>query len=49
LPEQITALIDYLESQRSQIDEAISALRKAQRHLLESPPRGTGRDDQSDQ
>jgi DNA-binding transcriptional MerR regulator len=44
LPEKITAQIDHLERQRSQIDEAIKTLRKAQRHLLELPPRVAGPD-----
>jgi DNA-binding transcriptional MerR regulator len=39
LPEQIAAQIDYLERQRSQIDEAISTLRKAQSSLFESSSR----------
>ncbi len=42
LPEQITTQIDYLERQRSQIDEAISTLRKALGHMLELSPRGAG-------
>jgi len=43
LPEQITAQIEHLERQRSQIDEALKTLREAQRDLLESPALGTGR------
>lgn len=37
LPEQIVAQISYLERQRAEIDEAISAPREAHRRLLESP------------
>ena len=44
LPEQITAQIDHLERQRSQIDEAIKTLRKAHKNLLELPQRGAGPD-----
>lgn len=42
LPEQITTQIDYLERQRSQIDEAISTLREALRHVRELSPRREG-------
>ncbi|HUB65180.1 MAG TPA: MerR family transcriptional regulator [Methylocella sp.] len=47
LPEQIAAQIDFLERQRSQIDEAIKTLRKAYRRPAETPPRNPGPDDQS--
>jgi len=41
-PEQITAQIDYLQRQRSQIDEAIKTLCKAHRRMLELPKQGEG-------
>jgi DNA-binding transcriptional MerR regulator len=44
LPEQITAQIDYLQCQRSQIDEAIKTLCKAHRRMLELPKSGEGLD-----
>jgi DNA-binding transcriptional MerR regulator len=44
LPEQITAQIDYLQRQRSQIDEAIKTLCRAHRRMLELPKQGEGPD-----
>lgn len=44
---QIAAQIVYLECQRGQIEQAIAALREAQRRLLESPRQGAGRSGQS--
>ncbi|MGP0008174.1 MAG: MerR family transcriptional regulator [Methylocella sp.] len=44
LPEQITTQIDYLQRQRSQIDEAIKTLCKAQSRMLELPKQGEGPD-----
>jgi len=44
LPEQITAQIDYLQRQRSQIDEAIKTLCKAQSRMLDYPSK-VGPDD----
>lgn len=49
LPEQITAQIDYLERQRSQIDIAINTLREALGRLPELPSRGVGPADRSRQ
>lgn len=45
LPEQITTQINYLERQRSQIDEAISTLREALRHVRELSTRREGGED----
>jgi hypothetical protein len=39
--EQVAAQLGFLESQRRQIEEAITALREAQRRLLEQSPAAT--------
>lgn len=46
-PGQIAAQISHLEQQRSQIEEAITTLREAQRRLLEVPQSSKKRSDRS--